>query len=178
MTTEPQPETKVADKSENNPASSFSVVFPVICTLLGVGVTSGLTWMTAYQTSSSAEKSACILKYDQQESEIRAKSAAFLAAYGNIVSYLTVADKLTSKGMQDSAGPLFKSGFELVAYAPENLSFTTTELMLSLQDIFVDEIHDKDSPEHQKIEKDLFDRWTSEYSEYVASIRGNRKSCN
>lgn len=182
MTTESRPEerteNKPADKAEAKSASSFAVVFPVICTLLGVGITSGLTWMTAYQTASISEKNACILKFDQQESEIRTKSANFLSAYGDIAAYLTVAKVLNPIDMQKSATPLFKSGFELMAYAPQDLSNTTFDLLLSLQDIILDEIHDRDLPEHQKLEIELYERWTSEYSQYLSSIQNKKSICD
>ncbi len=47
--------------------SKFSIIFPVVCTLIGVFATSTFTWLTSYQTASLSQRSACIQRIDIQE---------------------------------------------------------------------------------------------------------------
>jgi hypothetical protein len=162
----------------NSSPSSFAIVFPVVCTLLGGAITSGLTWVSAYQTASLAQKNTCILQFDQQEKEIRAKAGSFLSSYGDVVAYLTVAERLNPVDMQKSSAPLFKSGFELVAYAPFGLSSATAQLLAALKDIVVDEIHGDNSEQHRKAVVELFGNWTNQYSKYLLSLKEQRKLCD
>lgn len=164
--------------NNSSSTSSFAIVFPVICTLLGGAITSGLTWVSAYQSSSLAEKNTCILQYDQQEKEIRAKAGNFLSAYGDIVAYLTAAERLNPTDMQKSSAPLFKSGFELIAYAPSDLSKTTAQLLAAVKDILVDEIHGDNSEQHQKTIAEVFGNWTSLYSKYLLDIKEQKGLCS
>ncbi|WP_312158111.1 hypothetical protein [Pantoea piersonii] len=157
--------------------SSFAIIFPVVCTLLGGAITSGLTWVSTYQAASLAQKNACILQFDQQEKEIRAKAGNFLSAYGDIVAYLTVAERLNPVDMQKSSAPLFKAGFELVAYAPSDLSITTAQLLAALKDNVVDEINGEKSEQHQKTAAEVFGNWTHLYSKQLLSLKEQKNSC-
>lgn len=155
----------------------FSVALPVICTLLGVLVTSWLGWFNSHQTAILADKQACILRVDSQEKEIRLKAGNFLSAYGEIASYLTVADKLTSSGMQKATLPLFRAGFEMIAFSPTALSNSTALLMNALRATIIDNIEGNQSKERDENLEVLFGRWSENYGAYLISLSQQRDTC-
>lgn len=163
--------------SSSTSTQIFSVALPVICTLMGVLVTSWLGWFNANQAAILATKQACIASVDSQEKEIRLKAGNFLSAYGDIASYLTVADRLTSAGMQKATAPLFRAGFEMIAFSPTTLSNSTALLMNALHDTIIDNIKGNQSKEHIENTEVLFGRWTENYGAYLVSLNQQREAC-
>ncbi|MCK6711054.1 hypothetical protein L8S97_10400 [Enterobacter cloacae] len=163
--------------SNSTSTQIFSIALPVICTLLGVLVTSWLGWFNSNQSAILAAKQACIIRVDSQEKEIRLKAGNFLSAYGDIASYLTVADRLTSAGMQKATSPLFRAGFEMIAFSPTVLANSTAMLMNALRDTIIDNIQGNQSKEHDENTAVLFGRWTENYGAYLVSLSQQRETC-
>jgi hypothetical protein len=109
-----------------------SSVMPVFCTLLGVIISSGLSWFGSYQSSQTSYKSSCIARIDQQEAMLRDKYSHFLVALTNFSFSPKIVGRDDPKVFREIASPLAANAMEITAYAPAPLTLITLKVTEAL----------------------------------------------
>ena len=100
--------------------NQFNVIFPVICTLLGVSITALLGLYGNYLQTHNASKTACVIRVDKQESLLREKSFGFSPALTN---------PMTRSDLRKDMLPVVQSATEVMTYAPPELGMVAANVL-------------------------------------------------
>ncbi|VVN09443.1 hypothetical protein PS683_03765 [Pseudomonas fluorescens] len=164
----------IAKSEETN---KFGVVFPVVCTLLGVFATAGFTWLSGHQTASVTERNACIARIDQQEKQLREKGDMFLSTIGDFLNYTTFPANSSVGELAKFAGPLIKAGFVMTAYAPPELSLQSLKISNSVRDGALASMNKGDPEKAISQAKEAFEKWPEAYLNALADLNSLRGKC-
>ncbi|WP_410739282.1 hypothetical protein [Citrobacter sedlakii] len=107
----------------------FNVIFPVICTLLGVSITALLGLYGNYLQTHNASKRACIIRLDKQESLLREKYNQFMVSVTSFSFSPTLTAPITRSDMRKDILPVIKSATEVMTYAPPELATVATNTL-------------------------------------------------
>ena len=161
-----------------SPSAKFSLIFPVVCTLMGVAISSGANWLTGYQSTNVTQRTACILRIDDREKLLRSKAEIFLAAMGDFMNYTTFPRTNTVEELSQSAGPLMKAGFVVAAYAPSGLAVQSLKVSDSVRQGALASMHQGDKNAALATIQDSFGRWPSAYYSALGELDQERIQCD
>lgn len=157
--------------------SKFSIIFPVVCTLIGVFATGTFNWFTSYQTASLSQKNSCIQRIDTQEKLLREKGESFLAALGDMLNYTTFPKTSTQQELAENAGPLIKAGIVMSAYAPPELGLRSMMISNSIRAGALASMHKLDEDAAMGTINDSFGKWHTAYYDALSSLDEQRRAC-
>lgn len=157
--------------------SKFSIIFPVVCTLIGVFATGTFTWLTSYQTASLSQKNACIQRIDTQEKLLREKGENFLAALGDMLNYTIFPKTSTPQELAENAGPLIKAGIVMSAYAQPELGLRSMMISNSVRAGALASMHKLDEDAAMGTINDSFGKWHTAYYDALNSLDKQRRAC-
>jgi len=160
-----------------NTNTKFSVVFPVVCTLVGVFATSTFTWLTSYQTASLSQRSACIQRIDAQEKLLREKGEIFLAAMGDLLNYSTFPKTSSVDELAANAGPLIKAGVVMAAYAPPELGLRSLMISNSVQAGSLASMHMVEEAAAFATVDESFGKWHAAFYDALGMLDKQRNKC-
>lgn len=163
--------------SNQTSTSKFNVIFPVVCTLVGVFATSTFTWLTSYQTASMSQRSACVQRVDNQEKLLREKGENFLAAMGDLLNYSVFAKTSTKQELAENAGPLIKAGIVMSAYAPPELGLRSLMISNSVRVGSLASMHQFDEKAAMETVDESFGKWHSAFYDALSTLDNERKKC-
>ena len=155
----------------------FSLIFPVVCTVIGVAVSSGATWFSGYQSTSLVRHNACVQRIDERETLLREKAGLFLAALGDFMNYPTFSQSSSIKDLSESAGPLMKAGVVMVAYAPGKLAVQSLKITESVRQGVLASMNQADEDAALATVQDSFGKWPSAYAEALGELNAERMGC-
>lgn len=107
----------------------FQIVFPVICTLLGVLVTAILNLTSNYQQLAEISKRACVVRIDKQEEVLREKFSHLLVSITNFSISPDLVGPITESDVRRLSLPVITSATEVIAYATPELAITAVNIM-------------------------------------------------
>ncbi|MFG0769519.1 hypothetical protein ACF8Q9_22200 [Pseudomonas sp. TYF_15] len=152
-----------------------AVIYPAAFTLLGVFITSTISWISAAQTASINNRQMCVNRLDAKESTIRSKTEAFLSAQGGIIA-LAAHKTHDINEVEKAIDETVRTGYALSSYFDGQLAATTELLALKMSEKLDPKtpIPTKEqSEEHIK----LMDDWSSLYRQLLLSLEQARKNC-
>ncbi|WP_439864927.1 hypothetical protein [Pseudomonas antarctica] len=163
--------------SESFSTNKFSIIFPVVCTLIGVFASSTFTWLTSYQAASLSQKAACVQRVDMQEKLLREKGESFLSAMGDMLNYSIFAKTSTMQELAENAGPLMKAGIVMTAYAPAELGLRSMMISNSVRAGSLASMHKFDENAALGTIEDSFGKWHSAFYDALSALDRQRQKC-
>lgn len=107
----------------------FNIIFPVLCTLLGAGITSALGFYGNYLQTHNSSKVACIIRIDKQESQLREKYNQLMVSVTTFSFSPALTDTTRRSDFRKSMLPVVKSATEVITYAPPELGLFATNVL-------------------------------------------------
>lgn len=109
--------------------NQFNVIFPVICTLLGVAITAFLGVYGNYLQTHNAAKTACIIRLDKQESLLREKYNQFMVSVTSFGFSPALTNPMTRSDLRKDMLPVVRSATEVMTYAPPELGMVAANAL-------------------------------------------------
>lgn len=109
--------------------NQFNVIFPVICTLLGVSITALLGLYGNYLQTHNASKTACVIRVDKQESLLREKYNQFMVSVTSFRFSPALTNPMTRSDLRKDMLPVVQSATEVMTYAPPELGMVAANVL-------------------------------------------------
>ncbi|MGY3172450.1 hypothetical protein ACVWYU_001827 [Pseudomonas sp. TE12234] len=162
-------------QSDQHEESSSGIFLIIVALIAGISGASGSA-ITAY-TNQYAEKhsfsQACVARIDEQESRLREKAAVFL---GNLARFIASTPNISIKDNAKLISVATDTGYQLAAYAPEEL-LKSTSLLLTFYYAATYAENDKDFKENFAAAKSETFKWTNQYLKTMEDFDRKRTEC-
>lgn len=145
-------------------------------TLIGVFSTNFVALKASDQSSRLKERQACIKRLDDQEASLRRQVDTFLGSLGAMASYSESPD-YSLAGAAQRYESVVKSGYSVMAFAPEDLAKQTMKLTVAVAHANSLEGSKNDSEERLRSFQSEMRKWPTLYFQQMATFDIKRNKC-
>ncbi|MGL6245166.1 hypothetical protein [Pseudomonas sp.] len=157
--------------------NNFVVAFlTAIVTLIGICSTNFIALKASDQSAHLKERQACIKRLDDQEASLRKQVDTFLGSLGAMVSYSESPD-FSFAGAAQRYESVVKSGYSVMAFAPEDLAKQTMKLTVAVTKATSAGGSRDDADERLRAFQSEMRKWPTLYFQQMATFDKKRNNC-